>query len=556
MTSARVRADGRFRAVVRLRSPGPYHAALRRRALDAAGDPRPAAARGLARRRDRRRSAARSPSPPASFPAAAGSVRVELRRGGRLIAAKQARHALRAGRARPRGRGLCARSSGPSRQPGFAPGPPALATDDRLPLARARRPRAERARARAAAGGAALRASRRRLRLRDRHARGGARLPEGASGCARTGRVDAGLWRRLAAAGIPRRACAASTTSRSTRRGRCCSTSGTARSSGSSTSRPARPATRRSERGASTARSRASTGCSGTRCTSCAASRSTAIRPCPAYPASHGCVRVPMWIAPAALRRPSARCDGHGLSLARPCSLAVALAACGWLGWQALWAHGGDRDLALADLTDRTLGEPSRSQLRAFGDRASLRAALGPASDRAADRLPSGAKRSSSPPALARAAPTRWTSSAVREERRRVVVTIRERTPTLARPGSAEARVSVPPAHDRAQRQARRARLGRAPVSDDDPIRALRAGARGARRAARRGGQPAARARRRAEARQGGARPRLPRSRRASSWLLAHLETRNRGPLSREGLHELVTELLDLTKREVERGTR
>ena len=36
-------------------------------------------------------------------------------------------------------------------------------------------------------------------------------------------------------------------------------------------------------------------------------------------------------------------------------------------------------------------------------------------------------------------------------------------------------------------------------------------------------------------------------------WLRAHLEETNRGPLSREGLNELVTALLDLTKREVGR---
>jgi chorismate mutase len=36
-------------------------------------------------------------------------------------------------------------------------------------------------------------------------------------------------------------------------------------------------------------------------------------------------------------------------------------------------------------------------------------------------------------------------------------------------------------------------------------------------------------------------------------WLRAHLEEANRGPLSREGLNELVTVLLDLTKREVGR---
>ena len=34
-------------------------------------------------------------------------------------------------------------------------------------------------------------------------------------------------------------------------------------------------------------------------------------------------------------------------------------------------------------------------------------------------------------------------------------------------------------------------------------------------------------------------------------WLLQHLAQANRGPLSPEGLRELYTELLDLTKREV-----
>ena len=37
-------------------------------------------------------------------------------------------------------------------------------------------------------------------------------------------------------------------------------------------------------------------------------------------------------------------------------------------------------------------------------------------------------------------------------------------------------------------------------------------------------------------------------------WLREHLARANRGPLSREGLDELVTEVLALTKREVERG--
>jgi chorismate mutase len=34
-------------------------------------------------------------------------------------------------------------------------------------------------------------------------------------------------------------------------------------------------------------------------------------------------------------------------------------------------------------------------------------------------------------------------------------------------------------------------------------------------------------------------------------WLLGHLQASNRGPLSAEGLAELVATLLDLTKREV-----
>ena len=56
----------------------------------------------------------------------------------------------------------------------------------------------------------------------------------------------------------------------------------------------------------------------------------------------------------------------------------VAVAAAGWLGWQELWARGGDRELPWRDLTDRTLGKTARSQLRVFGDGTSLRAALGP----------------------------------------------------------------------------------------------------------------------------------------------------------------------------------
>ena len=37
-------------------------------------------------------------------------------------------------------------------------------------------------------------------------------------------------------------------------------------------------------------------------------------------------------------------------------------------------------------------------------------------------------------------------------------------------------------------------------------------------------------------------------------WMLRYLTRANRGPLSEEGLREVYTELLDLTKREVTRG--
>ena len=37
-------------------------------------------------------------------------------------------------------------------------------------------------------------------------------------------------------------------------------------------------------------------------------------------------------------------------------------------------------------------------------------------------------------------------------------------------------------------------------------------------------------------------------------WMLQYLQRANRGPLSKEGLHELFEEVLDLTKREVQRG--
>jgi chorismate mutase / prephenate dehydratase len=37
-------------------------------------------------------------------------------------------------------------------------------------------------------------------------------------------------------------------------------------------------------------------------------------------------------------------------------------------------------------------------------------------------------------------------------------------------------------------------------------------------------------------------------------WMLQYLQRANRGPLSNEGLQEIFEEILDLTKREVQRG--
>ncbi|HXH87801.1 MAG TPA: hypothetical protein VNI55_04260 [Gaiellaceae bacterium] len=113
----------------------------------------------------------------------------------------------------------------------------------------------------------------------------------------------------------------------------------------------------------------------------------------------------------------------------------MTVAALAWLGWAA-WGRGGDAPLAWRDLTGRTLGEPERSQLRSFDDAGSLREALGasataPAIDfrRREAVLIAAGPRSSSAYALE--------IVGVTEERRRVVVAIRERTPTLARPGAA-----------------------------------------------------------------------------------------------------------------------
>lgn len=114
-------------------------------------------------------------------------------------------------------------------------------------------------------------------------------------------------------------------------------------------------------------------------------------------------------------------------------------AAAAWLAWQGLWAHGGDTPLAWRDLTSRTLAEPPRSELRVFGSRDDLERALR-----------EGGRSATVPPidfarreAILVAAGPRSSSAyrlevvAVTEERRRIVVSVRERTPTPADPGAA-----------------------------------------------------------------------------------------------------------------------
>jgi hypothetical protein len=120
--------------------------------------------------------------------------------------------------------------------------------------------------------------------------------------------------------------------------------------------------------------------------------------------------------------------------------LAAALvAAAGWLGWRQLWAHGGGAPLGWEDVTAATLAEPLRAELRVFRTRESLR-----------EHLTRGGRSATVPrlrlagreAVLVSSGPRSSSAYAVevlevREERRRVVVTVRERTPSLARPGAA-----------------------------------------------------------------------------------------------------------------------
>lgn len=119
--------------------------------------------------------------------------------------------------------------------------------------------------------------------------------------------------------------------------------------------------------------------------------------------------------------------------------VAILAAAAAWVGWQELWAHGGDRPLAWRDLTARTLAEPPSSGLAVFSSRAELRGAL-TVGGRSATVPPIDFARRD---AILVSAGPRSSGAyeldvlAVTEERRRIVVSVRERTPSLARPGAA-----------------------------------------------------------------------------------------------------------------------
>ena len=199
VTSARVGSRGRFRAVVRLRSPGPYHA-------------RYGAARSgplLVRLRPRLEASLATASPVGGklavsarlVPAAAGSLRIEIRRGGRIVARKQSARQMVV--ALPTGAAGSLRvvvTSVP--RPGFLPVRRSLATEVVLPSLSV------------GARGASVLALERRL-MELRYALRGVDTVYGSDTfeavlafqkvhrLARTGRVDAGFWRLLARAGIP-----------------------------------------------------------------------------------------------------------------------------------------------------------------------------------------------------------------------------------------------------------------------------------------------------------------------------------------------------------------
>ncbi|MGI9111795.1 MAG: L,D-transpeptidase family protein [Gaiellaceae bacterium] len=199
VASARVSASGRFRAILRLRSSGPYHArygAARSEPRSIALRPRLEASLGRSAPVGGRLSVAAR-----LVPAGAGSLRVEIRRDGRLVARKRAGSTLRltlptaaAGRLR------AILTTVP--RPGFLPARRSLAARVVLP-----------ALAPGARGPSVLVLERRLAELR--YALRGVDTIYGADTfeavlafqkvhrLARTGRVDPGLWRLLEGAGVP-----------------------------------------------------------------------------------------------------------------------------------------------------------------------------------------------------------------------------------------------------------------------------------------------------------------------------------------------------------------
>ena len=123
------------------------------------------------------------------------------------------------------------------------------------------------------------------------------------------------------------------------------------------------------------------------------------------------------------------------MSTRRGVLVATALAVVtGWVAWQGLWAHGDVGSLAWVDLTERTLAQPEDAGLRVLRNRGDVEDALPSATvppidfGRRTAILVSAGPRSSSAYGLE--------VDSVTEERRRIVVTVRERTPSLAVPGA------------------------------------------------------------------------------------------------------------------------
>ena len=118
---------------------------------------------------------------------------------------------------------------------------------------------------------------------------------------------------------------------------------------------------------------------------------------------------------------------------------ALGLAALSWVAWQTLWAHGGDAEIPWADLTSRTIAQPPIAGMRVVESREEL-----------LDALTAGSGSATAPPIdfgrrtalLVTAGPRSSTAYgldvvSVVEERRRIVVRVRERSPSLATPGAA-----------------------------------------------------------------------------------------------------------------------